>query len=677
MAEPTHQEPEGDVADANALIPDKLGFMCGIEVHQQLATGKLHSRQPGTLYDVTIDTIPKDWPKFRRKLRAARGEGGRIDIAARFEMKRNRVFEYIQSPNSGLIELDDQPPQSHDLDALEIALTTAAMLESKPVPLLQTMRKTVVDGSNTSGFQRTSLVSTGGVLQTDSKPVGISVLCLEEDSARKLESYQTEYGECVIYNLDRLGLPLIEIATEPDITSPQHAKQTAIALGRTLRQTRRVRRGLGSIRQDLNVSIACGDRIEIKGCQDLNWIPRIISLEMARQLHFYRLANKLRSATGLPILPPDRRLDEAKVEQDVANKVENLLPQVLLDVSECFNTCESKMVKQGLSKGSVMLALPLPGLSGLIGTKQLDDEGAQIPRLGRELAGAAKLAGVKGVFHSDELPAYGIEKEQVDEVRKAVGNTESDAFILCLAPRWQAELALESVLNRARLAWHRIPQEVRNVVIKKGSPEDGTTSPMRPLPGGARMYPETDIPPKTIDVNMWQNIQNNLPMTDEQRSSRLNGFDISKDQLQQLLAREMDDVFVEHIGSLPAKAWATVLLENDTASPILAKLVLTVKENGDLTKEGINQVIDAFSDKPIPEIMQITQYADENDLKPADSSELQSIIDEIILERTEFIQQRGMGAMGPLMGIVMQKAGAADGKIVSSLLKDAIQQVIQ
>ena len=592
-------------------------------------------------------------------------------------MKRNRVFEYIQSPNSGLIELDDQPPQSHDLDALEIALTTAAMLESKPVSLLQTMRKTVVDGSNTSGFQRTSLVSTGGALQTDSKPVGISVLCLEEDSARKLDSYQTENGECVIYNLDRLGLPLIEIATEPDITSPQHARETAIALGRTLRQTRRVRRGLGSIRQDLNVSIACGDRIEIKGCQDLNWIPRIISLEMARQLHFYRLANKLRSANGLPLLPPDRRLDEAKVEQEVAKKVENLLPQVLLDVSECFNTCESKMVKQGLSKGSVMLALPLSGLSGLIGTKQLDDEGAQIPRLGRELAGAAKLAGVKGVFHSDELPAYGIEKEQVDEVRKALGNTESDAFILCLAPRWQAELALESVLNRARLAWHRIPQEVRNVVIKKGSPEDGTTSPMRPLPGGARMYPETDIPTKTIDASMWQNIQNNLPMTDQQRESRLNDFDISKDQQQQLLAREMDDIFVEHIEDLPAKGWATVLLENDTASPILAKLVLTAKENGDLTKEGINQVIDAFRDKPIPEITQIAQYADENDLKPADSSELQSIIDEIILERTEFIKQRGMGAMGPLMGIVMQKAGAADGKVVSSLLKDAIQQVIQ
>ena len=122
------------------------------------------------------------------------------------------------------------------------------------------------------------------------------------------------------YNLDRLGLPLIEIATEPDVKSPEHAKETSIALGRTLRQTRRVRRGLGSTRQDLNVSIACGDRIEIKGCQDLNWIPRIIKLEMARQLHFYRLANTLRSQLSLPPLPSDRRLDDVDLESSVREK---------------------------------------------------------------------------------------------------------------------------------------------------------------------------------------------------------------------------------------------------------------------------------------------------------------------------------------------------------------------
>ena len=671
MAESHFPEPEGDVADAEALNPDKLGFMCGIEVHQQLATGKLHSRQPGDLYDVTMDTLPKDWPRFSRKLRAARGEGGKIDIAARFETRRNRSFEYVQSPNSGLIELDDQPPLTHDESALDIALTTSALLNAKPVSLLQTMRKTVVDGSNTSGFQRTTLISTGGTLETSSDPVGISVLCLEEDSARKLDTYATDTGECVIYNLDRLGLPLIEIATDPDVKTPEHAKETSIALGRTLRQTRRVRRGLGSIRQDLNVSIACGDRIEIKGCQDLNWIPRIIKLEMARQLHFYRLANTLRGQLSLPALPSDRRLDDASTEASVRDKVAQALPLQLTDVTEVFADCESKMVVNGLQKSYTMLALPLPGLAGKIGTKQLDSEGSQLPRLGRELAGAAKLAGVKGVFHSDELPAYGIEISNVESVRKALKLSDDDGFVLCLAPKWQAELALESVLLRARAAWHRIPQEVRNVVIKKGAPDDGTTAPMRPLPGGARMYPETDIPAQTIDSQKWQSIIDNLPMTDSQRQTRMNQFDVSADQKDQILARELDDVFVEYQGGLPAKAWAAVLLENDEIDPRLSSLVLSAKEAGEITREAINDVIAHFAGH-IPEISDIIAYAEQHGLKPADESELGDIIAAVVAERLDFVKERGMGAIGPLMGVVMQQAGAADGKTVSALLKQAI-----
>ena len=671
MAESHFPEPEGDIADAEALKPDKLGFMCGIEVHQQLATGKLHSRQPGDLYDVTMDTLPEDWPRFSRKLRAARGEGGKIDIAARFETRRNRSFEYVQSPNSGLIELDDQPPLTHDESALDIALTTSALLNAKPVSLLQTMRKTVVDGSNTSGFQRTTLISTGGTLETSSDPVGISVLCLEEDSARKLDTYATDTGECVIYNLDRLGLPLIEIATDPDVKTPEHAKETSIALGRTLRQTRRVRRGLGSIRQDLNVSIACGDRIEIKGCQDLSWIPRIIKLEMARQLHFYRLANILRGQLSLPALPSDRRLDDITIEASVREKVAQALPLQLTDVTEMFADCESKMVVNGLQKSHTMLALPLPGLAGKIGTKQLDSEGSQLPRLGRELAGAAKLAGVKGVFHSDELPAYGIEVSNVESVRKALKLSDDDGFVLCLAPKWQAELALESVLLRARAAWHRIPQEVRNVVIKKGAPDDGTTAPMRPLPGGARMYPETDIPTQRIDSQKWQSIIDNLPMTDSQRQTRMNQFDVSADQKDQILARELDDIFVEYQDGLTAKAWAAVLLENDEIDPRLSSLVLSAKEAGEITREAINNVIAHFAGQ-IPEVSDIVAYAEQHGLKPADESELGDIITAVVAERLDFVKERGMGAIGPLMGVVMQQAGAADGKAVSALLKQAI-----
>ncbi len=193
-------EPNGDVATPSKLDPESLGFMCGIEVHQQLATGKLHSRQPGEMHDVTIESVPDSWPRVKRKLRSAVGEGGNVDIAARFEAKRNRSFIYCKSPNAGLIELDDQPPLPHDKEALDIALTVSGMLNAHPSPLLQTMRKTVIDGSNTSGFQRTTLVATGGELQIDGGPVGIEVLCLEEDSARKLDSELTPDGEVVTWN---------------------------------------------------------------------------------------------------------------------------------------------------------------------------------------------------------------------------------------------------------------------------------------------------------------------------------------------------------------------------------------------------------------------------------------------------------------------------------------------
>jgi len=660
-------EPAGDVSDPASLDPESLGFMCGIEVHQQLATGKLHSRQAGELHDITIETLPNNWPRYNRKLRTSSGEGGAVDVAARFEARRNRSFVYCQAPNAGLIELDEQPPLPHDEEALDISLTVSGMLDAHPVPLLQTMRKTVVDGSNTSGFQRTTLVATAGVLQTEGGPVGIDVLCLEEDSARKLDSELTSNGEVVTWNLDRLGIPLIEIATAPDVKNPEHAKQTSIALGRTLRDTRRVRRGLGSIRQDLNVSIMCGDRVEIKGCQDLEWIPKIIRCEMARQLHFYRLANELRSNHGLPKLTNDRREESVSVKEEVLA----ILPHNLVDVSSQFENCEAKRVKDGLEANNVMLALPLPGFDGLIGSKQLDSEGSQLPRLGRELAGAAKLAGVAGVYHSDELPAYGIEQEFVDSTRAALDGV--DAFVLCLAPQWQAELALESVLNRARLAFERIPQEVRNVVIRKGSPDDGTTTPMRPLPGGARMYPETDIPPFEITSEHWQDVIDNLPMTQQERYDRLSKYEISDDQLNQLLSRELDDDFVAHSQGLPQKAWATMLLENEGDLGLMA-LVLATKEAGHVTREGMNNLLQEFTGQN-PSMDQLAKRAEELGLKPADSGDLLQIVEKVVEGRIDFVKERGMAAMGPLMGVVMKECGgSADGKQVSALLKEVIMR---
>ena len=673
MADVVRQEPEGDVTDASTFDTHQLGFMCGIEVHQQLATGKLHSRQPSALYDVTIETVPATWPRYARKLRLASGEGGQVDVAARFEKQRNRSFVYIQSPNSGLIELDESPPLSHDTEALNVALTVSAMLEAKPVGAVQTMRKTVVDGSNTSGFQRTSLISTDGVLKTKTGDVGIDVLCLEEDSARKLDSISTEHGEQVIYNLDRLGVPLIEIATSPDVQSPEHAKETAMALGLVLRETRQVRRGLGSIRQDLNVSVACGDRVEIKGCQDLGWIPRIVQLEMVRQVHMYRLANELRSDLSLTPLPPNREMDDLVVEAEVANLVADHIPIQFTDVSPAFVSCNSKMIKQGFEKGFTMLAISLPGFANKIGSKTFDIENAQLPRLGRELAGAAKLAGVRGVFHSDELPAYGIEKEHVESVREELNLTPSDAFVLCLAPDWQARLALESVGLRARRAFHRLPQEVRNVVVKKGAPEDGTTTPMRPLPGGARMYPETDVPTIQIGKETWQQIRENLPMRHDERMNRLSKTELSEDQCKQLLSRELDDVFFDHHAT-KSKAWATLILEHEGVHPEVLSCILSVREQGAITREGVEQAAEHFGKQNQVTTQEVVRYAEEHDLVPADVADLESIVENIVLERIDFVKERGMGAMGPLMGVVMGACPGVDGKEVSTVLRAMIQR---
>lgn len=682
------EEPIGDIADADALDPEAVGFMCGLEIHQQLATGKLHSRELSELYYFGIDEIPADWPRANRRLRAARGEGGKIDVAARFEQRRNRSFTYVQSPNAGLIEMDEAPPLSHDGDAVDVVLTMSAMMSAKPVSTLQAMRKTVVDGSNTSGFQRTTLVATDGMISTEGGDVGIDVICLEEDSARRLDTISSSDGEQVIYTLDRLGVPLVEVATAPDVKTPEHAQELALALGTLLRDTRRVRRGIGSIRQDLNVSIAAGDRVEIKGCQDLEWIPRIIRLEMARQLHFYRLANELREAMGLPRLPPNRDDTDGEIEAEVAEAVADKLPLEIRDVTEIFAKCESAMVKKSLADGAVVLAIPLAGLGEKLGSKTLDKGDSQLPRLGRELAGAAKLAGVAGIFHSDELPAYGITEDEVTAVKEALLLAYADAFVLCVAANWQARLALESVLLRARIAYHRIPQEVRNVVVRKGSPEDGTTTPMRPLPGGARMYPETDVPTLSISDERWSRISSDLPLTRDERIVRLSSTGLSDNQIGALVAGELDDDLLAGcdgsldpgIPALPAKAWATALLEATKSPRITLAAAIHVREAGDLTKDGVEILVEAATKSNLSDggalIKWITTEAETLDLKPADTGAVEAAVAEVLAERADFVAERGMGALGPLMGVVMGKlGGVADGGAVSAALKQALQKL--
>lgn len=257
-----------------AMDYGKLGFKCGIEIHQQLETHKLFCSCPSIVHDKNPDI------KVVRKLRAAAGETGEVDIAAAYEQAKKREFIYEAcSTSSCLVELDEEPPHPPNPEAIQTALQIAKMLNAKIVDQIQVMRKTVVDGSNVSGFQRTMLIATDGYIDTSQGKVGIPIICLEEEAAKRIKTEK----DSVIFRLDRLGVPLVEIGTDASIKNPEHAKETAEKLGMILRSTGKVKRGIGTIRQDVNVSIKGGARTEIKGFQDLKSMPKVIDYEVKRQ----------------------------------------------------------------------------------------------------------------------------------------------------------------------------------------------------------------------------------------------------------------------------------------------------------------------------------------------------------------------------------------------------------
>ncbi|MDP2906351.1 MAG: Glu-tRNA(Gln) amidotransferase subunit GatE [Nanoarchaeota archaeon] len=253
---------------------ENLGLRIGLEVHQRLETHKLFCKCPSILREDKPDII------IKRKIRAVAGETGEIDIAAKHEMEKNLEFIYeAYSDTTCNVELDEEPPGPLNMDSLGIALQISKLLNAKAVDEVHFMRKTVVDGSNTTGFQRTALIAQDGYINTSLGNVRIGFVCLEEEAAKNVK----EEKDSRIWRLDRLGIPLIEIQTQADIKTPEHAKEVAQILGMILRSTGRAMRGIGSIRQDINLSIQGGARVEIKGFQDLRTIPKVITKEIERQ----------------------------------------------------------------------------------------------------------------------------------------------------------------------------------------------------------------------------------------------------------------------------------------------------------------------------------------------------------------------------------------------------------
>jgi len=603
-----------------ALDWKQLGLKCGIEIHQQLEGTKLFCNCP---------TLIRDDPAhftLHRRLRAVAGETGDIDVAAAHEVAKGKTFAYEGFEDTTcLVELDESPPLALNNAAFTAALQLALLLKAKPIDQVYVMRKTIVDGSNTSAFQRTALVAQHGILTTAHGTVTIPTVSVEEDASRIIKNTPTE----TLYRLDRLGIPLVEIATGPEIKDPDHCKEVAEAIGMMLRSTGRAKRGLGTIRQDVNVSIAGGTRIEIKGAQDLKLLPTLVAYEALRQKTLLEIKDELA-------------------------KIKEISPSIE-DVTHIFAKSESAVIKSALAKKGVVLGIKLHGFAGLLGKEVQPGR-----RLGTEFSDRAKAsAGVGGLFHSDELPHYGITKGEVETVRKALGCNERDGFVLVADLAEKARPAMDAIIRRANETLKGVPKEVRR------ANDDGTTTFLRPMPGAARMYPETDVKPIPITPDVLKHVV--LPELIEAKASRYEQLGLSHD-LADLAARsEKAPVFEGFVkrypGVKPAYIAETFLTSartikrqfntdiNPSDEDFMA--LFAALNDGKISKESVLDILK--ENRPVKSVL--SKYEVMSD------AELEKTLKQIIADN------KGM-PFNALIGKAMaQLRGKAPGQKISELLR--------
>ncbi len=612
----------------------KLGLKCGIEIHQQLDTEhklfcNCRNALSGQEFFATIG----------RKLRPVTGEMGNVDPAAMHEKMRNMEFVYNAYPmESCLVETDSEPPHELNKEALDVSLTIC-MLSKCIIPNeIHVMRKTVIDGSNTSGFQRTALVGLDGKIKTKSGDVGITNVCLEEEASQIIGKEEKK----VFYGLDRLGIPLVEIGTAPDIRSPAQAREVAEKLGMIVRSTGKVKRGLGTIRQDINISIRGGARIEVKGSQDLKMIPKLVENEVCRQDNLIKIMNDLKK-----------------------NGFEKFEPQ-MVHVSHIFRESGCN-----ITKGKSTYAVLVPGFKGFLKRNLTTTR-----TLGKEIANYVRVkTGMKGFIHNDEdLSKYRL-IDEFQNLEVQMESLDNDSVIIAVGDKDHVKESFEMIAERINMLMDGVPEETRRAL------DNGDTEYMRPLPGASRLYPETDIPPISIGKVYLKGIGDNLPelieVTKKKETKEMKKHNISNEVITQIVNSGKKGIFDELVRmGFDASLASTILtstlrfLERKEGVDI-SKLdlvhfeqVLEALENGKITKEAIPEVLKNFAEEPKSDV---GKAIEKSGIKSLTDKELLEIIRNIFEENENlFGEVRGEKV---ILGLVMQKVrGRADAKRVVQLV---------
>ncbi len=605
----------------------KSGLKSGIEIHQQLNTHKLFCNCPSEI----VDDKEKPDLQITRYLRVQAGETGQIDRAAKFEFSKSKKFVYNYYDKSCcLVELDEEPPHEINKEALNIVLQFSKLVNARINDEIQVMRKTVVDGSNTSGFQRTALVAMNGKVNVNNREIKIPTICLEEDAAKIVE----HDNDKVIYNLSRLGIPLIEIATEPSMKTPDEVKDVAEYIGLLLRSLK-VKRGLGTIRQDVNVSIKGGARVEIKGTQDLRAIPKIVDVEVKRQSVLLKIREDLK----------ERKVKSVETE--------------VRPVTHLFKNTKSRLLSTPLKEGKIIAGIKVRKFAGLLGREIMPNK-----RLGTELAMHAKLFGLKGLLHSDELPNYGITNDEIIKVREELKCGDKDAFILIAGEESTVMKAVDNIIKRLEYCIVGVPEEVRK------AEQDFTTSYLRPMPGASRMYPETDIPiikaPKNIEIveTVFDKIKryNKLGLSNDLAritalSSRREFFDYLTGKY-----RKTSPKVISQLMFLTTKDLKTRLgLDTNGINDSITEKIVRAVNNKIVSEDSAEKILEEFlKGKNIEQAIRDNQTLNEGELR----------------ERIKKIINKNNDVKNPkaIIGIVMKEIrGKAEGRTIVRIINELLK----
>jgi len=623
----------------------ELGLKCGLEVHQQLLTErKLFCRCKAVLH--------KDEPNalILRHMRPTLSELGEYDGTAlmEFKTKKNVIYQ-LYNDTVCTYEMDDTPPFQINHQALEIAIEVSLLLNCRIVNELHISRKQYLDGSIPTGFQRTGIIGIEGWIQYKDRKIGIIQLGLEEDACREI----SDIGHKIIFKTDRLSIPLVEVVTHPDIKTPSEAAEVANIIGRLLRSTGKVRRGLGSVRQDVNVSIKGGTRVELKGVPKLQYIKKAVANEAKRQKALLEIRDELRS----------RGITEASFHSQYQ------------DVTSIFKNTKCRVFKEIIKKKGKIYCIVLHLFAGIFDMHTQPDK-----TFADEVSGRVRVIAcldvLPNITYSSNFAEFGLKSEEINNLKQIFDAKMTDTMVLVWGDETDVKTAVEEIKIRAIEATIGVPSETRQVF------PNGINDFERILPGPNRMYPDTDSPPTSISEKNLEKIKKDLPEPIWECEKRLGKIGLAQNLINSLCISSRFKIFNKIIKELKVKPVLVAVTSEETLKYLRRK----GKNVENISDQHLYEIFKLLSEKKFSKeaIPNILEYISENPnintkkavkdlkIKPMSKQELENFVYDVIKQYTN---PKKLTSFSFIMSEVMKSVrNRIDGRIVMETVKNQMEK---